>query len=162
VKFIEGGPVLPKEFSTEKLASWTELGGEDAKSFAGTARYTLTFNAPDSAIRNPQSAFLLDLGKVCQSARVRLNGSDLGTLIIPPFRVAVDHLKPKGNVLEVEVTSTSANRIRDLDLRKVPWKIFYDTNIVNLNYKPFDASKWPVAEEGLIGPVTLRAETPKQ
>jgi hypothetical protein len=156
VKFISGGPVLPKEFSAEKLASWTELGGDDAKSFAGTARYTLTFDAPDSsAFRDPTSTFVLDLGKVCQSARVRLNGSDLGTLIIPPFRVAVDHLKPKGNVLEVEVTGTSANRIRDLDVRKVPWKIFYDTNIVNLNYKPFDASQWPLADEGLLGPVTL-------
>jgi hypothetical protein len=171
VKFISGGPVLPKEFSTEKLASWTELGGDDVKSFAGTARYTLTFDAPDSSTfrrggggesrrpedgrANPTSTFLLDLGKVVQSARVRLNGSDLGTLIIPPFRVAVVHLKPKGNVLEVEVTGTSANRIRDLDVRKVPWKIFYDTNIVNLNYKPFDASQWPLADEGLLGPVTL-------
>ena len=56
----------------------------------------------------------------------------------------------------MEVTSTSANRIRDLDRRGVKWKIFYDTNIVNMRYKPFDASKWSVAESGLIGPVTLR------
>ncbi len=155
-QFIEGGPELPKPFETDKLASWTELGGDDAKSFAGTARYTLTFDAPDSsAFRDPNSAFLLDLGKVVQSARVRLNGSDLGTLIIPPFRVAVDHLKPKGNVLEVEVTNTSANRIRDLDVRKVPWKIFHDINVVNLDYKPFNASSWPVADSGLLGPVTL-------
>jgi hypothetical protein len=149
---------LPKEFSTEKLASWTELGGEDAQSFAGTAHYTLTFDAPETKAEH----WSLDLGKVCQSARVRLNGRNLGTVFIPPFRVPVDQLKPKDNVLEVEVTSTSANRIRDLDRRGVKWKIFYDINFVNLKYKPFDASKWPLAEEGLIGPVTLQPEKASQ
>jgi hypothetical protein len=37
----------------------------------------------------------------------------------------------------------------------VAWKTFHDINIVNLNYKPFDASAWPVAASGLIGPVSL-------
>ena len=59
------------------------------------------------------------------------------------------------NLLEVEVTNLSANRIRDLDLRKVPWKIFHDINFVNLDYKPFDASAWPLRASGLLGPVTL-------
>jgi hypothetical protein len=158
VKFVEGGPTLPKPFTTEKLGSWTASGGEPAQTFGGTAVYTLHFDAPAAAAQH----WSLDLGKVAQSARVRLNGKELGTVFIPPFRVRVDELKPKDNVLEVEVTSTSANRIRDLDRRGVKWKIFYDTNVVNIHYKPFDASNWPVAEEGLIGPVTLRPETPEQ
>jgi hypothetical protein len=37
----------------------------------------------------------------------------------------------------------------------VPWKIFQDINFVNLDYKPFDASHWPLAESGLPGPVVL-------
>jgi hypothetical protein len=88
---------------------------------------------------------------------VRLNGKNLGTLFIPPFRVDLPAglLLPKNNVLEVEVTNTSANRIRDLDRQKVPWKNFYDINFVNINYKPFDASDWPITESGLLGPVTL-------
>ena len=98
---------------------------------------------------------MLDLGEVCESARVRLNGRDYGTLIAPPFRVVVDNLKPAGNRLEVEVTSVAANRIRDLDRRGVAWRIFKDINFVNLNYKAFDASNWPVTDCGLIGPVTL-------
>ena len=97
----------------------------------------------------------LDLGDVRQSARVRVNGKDYGTLITPPFRVVVDNLKPTGNSLEVEVTSVAANRIRDLDRRGVPWKTFRDINIVNLDYKPFDASHWPLTDCGLLGPVTL-------
>ena len=90
-----------------------------------------------------------------QSARVRVNGKDYGTLITPPFRVVVDDLKPTGNTLEVEVTSVTANRIRDLDRRGVKWKTFRDINIVDINYKPFDASNWPLTDCGLLGPVTL-------
>ena len=37
----------------------------------------------------------------------------------------------------------------------MPWRIFHDINYVNLDYKPFDASKWPVRTSGLVGPVTL-------
>ena len=39
-------------------------------------------------------------------------------------------LKVGENVLAVEVTNVGANRIRDLDKRKVQWKIFSDINIV--------------------------------
>jgi hypothetical protein len=53
------------------------------------------------------------------------------------------------------VTNLSANRLRDLDRREVPWRIFHDINLVNINYKPFDASVWPVMDSGLLGPVTL-------
>ena len=28
---------------------------------------------------------------------------------------------------------------------------------VNIAYKPFDASNWPVFDSGLLGPVTLQA-----
>lgn len=151
VKFIEGGPELPAEVRTDKLASWTSFGGQATAAFAGTARYTKRFDAPGPAPR-----WGLDLGRVAQSARVRLNGRDLGTLFAPPFRVQLDGLKPRDNLLEIEVTSTSANRLRDLDRRGAKWKIFDDINIVGTNYKPLDASAWPVAECGLLGPVTLR------
>ena len=99
--------------------------------------------------------WLLDLGRVAESARVRLNGRELGTLFARPFRVETGALRPTGNVLEVEVTNVSANRVRDLDRRKVEWKIFKDINYVGLDYRPFDASGWPVRASGLSGPVTL-------
>lgn len=50
----------------------------------------------------------------------------------------------------------SANRIRDLDRRQVPWRVFHDINLVNIKYRPFDASDWPVLDSGLLGPVVLR------
>jgi hypothetical protein len=167
VKFLEGGPEIPAPFATDKLDSWTKLGDTSAQRFAGTAVYSITFDAPSPEYRFQAArvnaelqTFYLDLGKVCQSARVRLNGKDYGTLITPPFRVTVDNLKPKDNRLEVEITNVSANRIRDLDRRGVKWKNFHDINFVNRNYQPFDASDWPLMDSGLLGPVTLTAAVP--
>ncbi|MFO1512708.1 MAG: glycosyl hydrolase [Verrucomicrobiota bacterium] len=156
VEFISGGPTLPPAFSTTRLESWTELGGDEAQNFAGTARYSISFDSPDATQRD----WALSLGKVCQSARVRLNGRDLGTLITPPFRVIVKGLKAKGNKLEVEVTNVSANAIRYYDREGVPWRNFHDINFVNLDYRPFDASNWPLTDSGLLGPVTLTAVRP--
>ncbi len=154
MEFVSGGPDLPASFATSNLTSWTEAGDTNAQSFSGTARYTLAFDYPQAALSN---AWSLNLGKVCQSARVKLNGKDYGTLIAPPFRLVVDNLKPQDNLLEVEVTSVAANRIRDLDRRGVSWKNFHDINFVNKDYKPFDASGWPLTDSGLLGPVTLTA-----
>ena len=108
-----------------------------AERFAGTARYTLEFDAPVAA-----DDYLLDLGKVAESARVRINGRDLGTLFAAPFHLRTGPLRRTGNRLEIEVTNLSANRIRDLDRRGVQWKVFYDINFVGIDYKPFDASGW--------------------
>ncbi len=151
VQFIQGGPEIPASFQTAKLGSWTEQGDANAQRFAGTAAYTITFDAPAAQI----GRYFLDLGNVCQSARIRLNGKDYGTFIAPPFGAMVDNLRPTNNKLEVEVTNVSANRIRDLDRRHVPWKIFKDINIVDTDYQPFDASNWPLTDSGLLGPVTL-------
>ncbi|HSY20462.1 MAG TPA: glycosyl hydrolase, partial [Candidatus Acidoferrales bacterium] len=153
VKFTEGGPVLPADFQAAKLVSWTMFPDTNAQAFAGTAKYATTFDAPDAAGK----AFEINLGTVEQSAHVWVNGQDYGKLITPPFRVVVNNLKPTGNILEVEVTSVAANRIRDLDRRGVKWKTFRDINIVDINYKPFDASNWPLTDCGLLGPVTLTA-----
>lgn len=154
VEFIEGGPTLPPPFETQELVSWTLLGDEEARRFHGTARYTLYFKAP-----TPQAEeWLLDLGRVCESARVWLNGSAVATLWCRPFQTLVGQwLQPGLNRLEVEVTNLAANRIADLDRRGVRWKSFYDINIVNRQYRPLDASTWPPFDSGLLGPVSLQA-----
>jgi hypothetical protein len=154
VDFVSGGPTLPPSFTTTSLGSWTQ-SSPAAEHFAGTARYTVTFDA-----KAPGTPQWLDLGAVSQSARVKLNGKDYGTLIIAPFRVVVDNLKATGNTLEVEVTSVAANRIRDLDRRGVKWQNFHDINFVNQDYRPFDASNWPVTDCGLLGPLTLKVVQP--
>jgi len=150
ITFLEGGPVFPGDVSTDNLVSWTQTGDENTARFAGTAKYTAEFGWEGSS-----AAGLLDLGTVNDCARVRLNGKDYGVLMGPSFKVAVDNLQQGKNLLEVEVTNVAANRIRDLDLRGANWKKFHDINFVNIDYKPFDASSWPVRDSGLLGPVTV-------
>ncbi len=153
VQFVQGGPELPASFETKELASWTTLDDVEAKRFAGTALYTIEFDHPSVDAED----WLLDLGRVCESARVKLNGRSVGVLWCKPFVIAVgDFLRLGKNTLEVEVTNLAANRIRDLDCRKVNWKYFSDINVVNLNYKPLDASNWPLHDSGLLGPVRLQ------
>ena len=152
ITFNQGGPARPPALTTTALKSWTELGGDEAKRFGGTARYRLEFDAPAAKADD----WRLDLGDVRESARVRLNGHDVATAWSVPFAVRVGaDLKPGRNVLELDVTNLAANRIRDLDQRKQPWKIMREINFVNINYKPFDASGWALTASGLLGPVAL-------
>ena len=150
LEFVKGGPALPGPARMNTLASWTSLDDPETKRFAGTARYRVEFAAP--ALQ--ADAWRLDLGDVRETARVTLNGRRLATLWSLPFSLALE-LEPRGNVLEIEVTNLPANRIRDLDVRKVPWKLMRDANIVSVKYQPFDAAAWDVEAAGLLGPVTL-------
>ena len=160
IEFITGGPTLPETITTHQLKSWTDLGGEETKRFAGTARYSLTFNSPDAnSPAGNVGYYRLDLGDCRESARVSLNGHHVGTVIGKPFHVdfAASLLKPTENRLEVEVTNLSINRIADLDRRGVEWQIFHDINFVNIDYKkPFDASGMPARPAGLLEPIVLR------
>jgi hypothetical protein len=40
------------------------------------------------------------------------------------------------------------------------WKTFHDINFVNIDYRPFDASGWPLRPCGLLGPVRLTPAAP--
>ena len=158
VRFVKGGPRLPAARTIERLASWTGLGGDDVNWFSGTAEYTITFPRPGG----DADAWQLDLGRVHDSARVRLNGRDLGTLIGPTFVIRIDAAQLSAvNVLEVSVTNLTANRIADLDRRGVSWKKFYNVNVAARlaeNRTPdglFTAAGWEPLDSGLIGPVTL-------
>jgi hypothetical protein len=150
VRFLDGGPALPPPFETPTLASWTTQAGDAYRNFSGTAVYRLEFDAKD--LTNA----LLDLGEISHTAKVRLNGKPAGTCWAPPHRLPLLGLLEKGkNVLEVEVTNLAANRIADLDRRKVGWKAFHEINFVNIDYQPFDAAPWPALPSGLLGPVNL-------
>ncbi|MCB0587537.1 MAG: hypothetical protein KDD06_19750, partial [Phaeodactylibacter sp.] len=158
VTFIEGGPELPGEAEPDNLESWTNFGGEPYKWFSGTARYSLKFPHPEGE----GSGWLLNLGEVAESARVRLNGNEIGTLIGPEYEVYLSpELFREDNLLEVEVTNLMANRIADMDKRGVLWKKFYNVNFPARRRENrgenglFDASGWEPRPSGLLGPVTL-------
>jgi hypothetical protein len=158
LRFVRGGPELPEAVQTQTLGSWTDLDGDAVKKFSGTACYTITFEGPNGEA----NAWRLDLGRVCESARVVLNGAELDTLINEPYQLILDtHQLKAENTLEVYVSNLMSNRIADLDRRAVNYKKFY-----NVNFPPrrrenrgpdgyFNASQWPPQESGLIGPVVL-------
>jgi len=154
VQFTEGGPNLPQAYQTSTLASWTTQEDPECKRFAGTVRYRIEFDRPGA----PADDWRLDLGAVHESARVRLNGREMATLFAPPFALNVGpYLQAGKNVLEVDVTNLAANRIADMDRRKVKWKYFYDANVAPLGGRGvLDASRWPLRDSGLLGPVTLQ------
>ena len=151
IAFMEGGPAYPGNLQTDKLQSWTKMGDMETRRFAGTARYLTEFNWESDA-----KSGILNLGVVKDCARVTLNGKSIGTLLGPSFKIKVDNLIRGKNILQVEVTNVAANRIRDLDINKIEWRKFYDINLVNIDYEPFDASGWEIRDAGLLGPVRLR------
>jgi len=151
VEFTAGGPTLPQSQTIDSLSDWTTWGtdSENLRAFSGTATYKTEFDLPSQQA----DAWALDLGEVCHSACVRLNGKNLGTVIASPFRVdASSAIQQGSNHLEVEVINLPANRVADLDRRGEDWKKFL---FVNIKYQPFDASGWEPIASGMIGPVRL-------
>jgi hypothetical protein len=155
--FIEGGPVLPPSKEASKLISWTEFGGDEVKNFSGTARYIINFSRP----AGKADAWVLNLGKVCESARVTINSKDQEVLIGPDYKVIIGKKELKSNnTLEIRVSNLMANRIAYLDRNNIQWKKFYNVNMAarmreNTKNGIFDASSWPPRESGLLGPVTI-------
>ncbi len=152
IQFFEGGPILPRSEDDILLGSWTQLHDPSSKDFSGSARYTTTF---DLAEYLPTSC-TLDLGRVANTARVSVNGRSVSISWCEPHLIDIHpYLRLGKNLLEIEVTNLAANRIADLDRRKIPWKQFHEINFVNIDYKLFDASQWPALDSGLLGPVRL-------
>jgi len=157
IEFIEGGPALPPAKEIQATGSWTDLENDEYKSFSGTARYTISFGKP----AGKGDAWLLDLGRVCHSANVTLNGKELAVLPGPDFSVVIGkELLKANNSLLINVSNLMANRIAWMDKNGILWKKFYNVNMAarlkqNSKNGLFDASDWEPMESGLIGPVTL-------
>ena len=70
--------------------------------------------------------------------------------------IITKHCVKKGkNILKIQVTNLGANRVRDMELKGEEWKIFYEINMVDKDYKKFDATKWNPTPSGLLGPVSI-------
>jgi hypothetical protein len=153
IEFLKGKPFLPQDYHTPVLQSWTAAPDSNAQFFSGTARYSLQFPLSKELVGQKAQ---LDLGDLHEMAKVYLNGQDLGAVWCLPFVVDVpQNIIQEKNELSIEVTNLSANRVRYLDRQKIPWKKFYDINMVDIRYQPFDAANWELAPSGLLGPVKL-------
>lgn len=152
-RFVHSVPAVSNVPDSVSLGSWTDLSFDGAGTTMGTACYTTTF-----VVENPASAedWMLSLGDVRESARIRINGREVAVLWAVPYRCSIgEYLRAGSNTLEVEVTNLPANRIADMDRRGVKWRIFKDINIAALGYKKGDYAGWQPVPSGLLGPVLV-------
>ena len=149
----------------EKLEDWSKRPEPAVQHFSGTAVYRKVFDLPQltiddlrlpnagvsseqSTINNQQSKMYLSLGTVKETARVKLNGKDLGVVWCAPWRVEITGaVKPGGNALEIEVVNLWPNRLIG-DAGLPPQERRTRTNI------PFE-KETPLNSSGLIGPVRV-------
>nr|WP_315198436.1 glycosyl hydrolase [uncultured Flavobacterium sp.] len=150
LNFDKGGPELPQPATLTALESWTKLSPQ-AEAFSGSATYTLQFDSPKTTAEN----WSLDLGDVRESAKVWINGTYIGTAWSVPYKLNIGKLKAGKNEVKIQVTNLGANRIRDMEIKGIEWKIFYEINMVDKDYKKFDATKWDPTPSGLLGPVSI-------
>jgi hypothetical protein len=153
LEFLESEPAIDTHFRLDSLVSWTRIGGEDTKRNMATGRYRIRFAIKKESGRE----YLLKLGDVRESARLHVNGREVGTLYAVPFTAAIGNYLVDGeNLLEIDVTNLPANRISDYDRRGVEWRIFNDINVVDINYKQTLYDRWEPVPSGLLGPVSIK------
>ncbi|KAA6300178.1 MAG: hypothetical protein EZS26_003676, partial [Candidatus Ordinivivax streblomastigis] len=98
----------PESMVFDQLTDWSQNTDLGIKYYSGTAVYRQTFDLP----QQDGQTLWLDLGKVKNMARVRLNGKDLGVVWTAPWRVDITAaVKSKDNQLEIEVVNLWANRL---------------------------------------------------
>jgi hypothetical protein len=154
----------PASVVFDQLTDWSKNADLGIKYYSGTAVYRQTFDLPQQAAKK----LLLNLGKVKNMARVRLNGKDLGVVWTSPWQVDITKaVKPKGNQLEIEVVNLWANRLIGDELLpddgvsngQFPQWLIDGTPRTSGRYtfatrKHFKADS-PLLESGLLGPVSI-------
>lgn len=139
----------PASTQMTKLGSWTENTDPGIKFFAGSARYSRTFQLS----AKPAGKVYLDLGDLWTIGEAWLNGHSLGILWTAPFRVdCTSALKAGSNELVVEVTNTWYNRLVG-DARLPPAQRITHTNITTSGQRPW--TELTPLRSGLFGPVRL-------
>jgi hypothetical protein len=141
-----GGPEMPVQFAT--LQDWSVSEGDGIKYYSGIATYKKKFAVTDMERSNKR--LWLDLGNVEVMAAVRLNGKDIGTRWMTPYKFDItDDLQKGENVLEIEVANLWPNRlIGDAKLpeeKRITWTTFNGAYQANS----------PLLPSGLIGPVRI-------
>ena len=152
LSFAASNPTVEESFELAQPCDWTTLSPE-LKVNCGTGCYTGIFNISDVAIADE---WILDLGDVRASAKVKINGHEVATAWAVPFVLQVGQWLHDGdNTIEICVTNLPANRMAQMDREGVQWRIFKDANIVSSKYKQLSCGDWEVAPSGLLQDVVL-------
>ena len=130
------------------LASWSDNSDPGIRYFSGSGSYTHSLDVRPEWLAAGRSLWL-DLGDVENLAEVSVNGTPLGVLWKPPFRVDITRLVHAGaNSLAVKVTDLWVNRIIG---DRQPGVIHPITFTEPARYK----ADSPLVRSGLLGPVRL-------
>ncbi|HEX3008461.1 MAG TPA: glycosyl hydrolase, partial [Bacteroidales bacterium] len=150
--FVSSIPDIKDTFQLKKIGPWTDLPIKDATVNMGTVVYSKTFNLK----KDKEADWILDLGDVRETARVRINGQNLDTLWAVPYKIPVGSCLRNGtNTIEIEVTGLPANRIADMDRQNIEWRNFKEINMVDIHYKNTKYDDWAVMPAGLNNEVKL-------
>ena len=104
-----GGPASVK---FDSLTDWTSNADKGIRYYSGIAVYKKTFDLPAAADTGKNDRLWLDLGKVKNLARIRLNGHDLGVLWTAPWKIDITgFVQQKDNQLEISVANLWPNRM---------------------------------------------------
>jgi hypothetical protein len=163
----------PEKAVFDKLEDWSARGEAGIKYYSGAATYRKTINVPAELLGKDRRIYL-DLGRVEVMAEVKLNGKDLGLLWHAPYCLDItDAAKAGENALEVKVVNLWINRMigdeqlpedsqRNANGTLKEWPAWLAED------KPSPTGRltftswrlWkkdsPLAQSGLIGPVTIR------
>ena len=135
---IQSGALFPEPIiletaqgEIESLGDWSQSGLD---CYSGGAIYGKTFSITPQQAQTRRME--LNLGDVCATAEVRINGQAAGVMVASPWKMDITGLLKEGeNRIEIEVYNTLSNH--------------YQT--IPTNYRGSNKS-------GLIGPVTIMLE----
>jgi len=150
--FTEEAPRVGRSYHLDGLRTWEGLDSLTAVTM-GTGVYSTAVELSDADVRR---RWAIDLGDVRESARVYVNGRYVGCAWAVPFELECgDVFRPGRNEIRIEVTNLPANRIADMDRKKVPWRRFKDINVVDIHYKHTTYDRWEPVPSGLASTVCL-------
>lgn len=143
---FESKNIAPETITTTELMDWSKSEVDLLKYYSGKANYTTKFTYQKSDAK----AAVIDLGEVGVVATVTLNGKNIGTSWMAPYRLDItDALQEGENKLEIKVVNVWRNRLtgdKTLPLEERTTSVLVD-NITR---------KEEVISSGLIGPVTIQ------
>ena len=159
----------PENTVFENLTDWSLNTDKGIRYYSGTAKYYNSFSLPANTTIGKESRYYLDLGKVRNMARVKINGTDKGIVWTDPWQIDISaELNKDENIIEIEIANLWINRL--IGDEEEPWDGIRDgkwpewlLNGTQRNSKRFTFTTHrfykkddPLSESGLFGPVTIK------